>query len=76
MKYDKSVQHSLQKIPDIKTFEDVLNKLTINEEDKTLMRLHYLEGKSFSYIADELSLSESWVKKKHLRILKKISKIL
>ena len=76
MRYNKTTQHSLQEIPDVKSFEEIIQALAISEEDKTLMRLHYLEDKSFQYIADELGLSESWVKKKHLKILKKLNKIL
>ena len=76
MKYNKSTQHNLEEIPDIKTFEELIEQLTISEEDKTLMRLHYIENKNFSYIADVLGYSESWVKRKHLRILKKLDKIL
>ena len=76
MKYNKSTQHNLEEIPDIKTFEELIEQLTISEEDKTLMRLHYIENKNFAYIADVLGYSESWVKRKHLRILKKLDKIL
>lgn len=76
MKYNKSTQHNLEEIPDIKTFEELIEQLTISEEDKTLMRLHYIEDKNFAYIADVLGYSESWVKRKHLRILKKLDKIL
>lgn len=76
MKYNKGTQHSLKEIPDIKTFEELIEQLTISEEDKTLMRLHYIEGKNFAYIADVLGYSESWIKRKHLRILKKLDKII
>lgn len=76
MRYNKSTQHNLKEIPDIKTFEELIEQLTISEEDKTLMRLHYIEDKNFAYIADVLGYSESWVKRKHLRILKKLDKIL
>lgn len=75
MTYNKSTQHNLEEIPDIKTFEELIEQLTISEEDKTLMRLHYIEDKNFAYIADVLGYSESWVKRKHLRILKKLDKI-
>lgn len=76
MRYNKATQHSLKEIPDIKTFEELIEQLTISEEDKTLMRLHYIEDKNFAYIADVLGYSESWVKRKHLRILKKLNKII
>lgn len=76
MRYNKATQHNLKEIPDIKTFEELIEQLTISEEDKLLMRLHYIEDKNFAYIADVLGYSESWVKRKHLRILKKLDKIL
>ncbi len=76
MKYDKHIQHKLEDIAEMRTFEDLINSLTISEEDKRIMELHYLEDKSFSFIADTLGYSESWVKKKHLKILKKVSKCL
>lgn len=76
MRHNKATQHNLKEIPDIKTFEELIEQLTISEEDKLLMRLHYIEDKNFAYIADVLGYSESWVKRKHLRILKKLDKIL
>lgn len=76
MGYNKDVQHSIKDITDIQTFEGLLDSLMISEEDKTIMRFHYIEEKSFAFIADELGYSESWIKKKHLRIIRKVSKIL
>ena len=56
------------------TKEETTN--TNREEDKTIMRLHYLDDKNFAFIADYLGYSESWIKKRHLRILRKVTKLL
>lgn len=68
-------RQKLQKIYSIKTFEELLDTCILTEEDKTIMRLHYLKGKDFGYIADELGFSESTIKRKHQKILKKVGKL-
>lgn len=73
--YDVSVQRKLRSIPRISTFEDVLNQATISELDKRILRLHYLEEKDFAAIADELGYSESGIRKRHGRIMKKLSEV-
>ena len=74
--YDVKVQQALRNIAKVDAFEDVLNKTTLDSLDKKILKLHYLENKDFLYIADALGYSESGVKKRHLRALKKISVIL
>ena len=69
-------RNKLKGIADISSFTDLLNKSTISDDDKLLLRLHYLQGKDFRYIGDMLGYSESTIKQRHRRILKKISKIL
>ena len=44
-------------------------------EDKTIMILHYLKDKDFRYIADELGYSESTIKYRHKKAIKKLSKL-
>lgn len=55
---------------------ELLDSCTLTEEDKQIIKLHYVQGKNLGYIADVLGYSESTIKKKHKRILSKISKIL
>jgi len=74
--YNVSMQRKLRDIPKISTFEDVLNQATISKLDKEILRLHYLEDKNFAIIADELGYSESGIRKRHMKILKKLSGIL
>ena len=69
-------RNKLKGIADISSFTDLLNKSTISDDDKLLLRLHYLQGKYFRYIGDMLGYSESTIKQRHRRILKKLSKIL
>ena len=69
-------RNKLKGIADISSLTDLLNKSTISDDDKLLLRLHYLQGKDFRYIGDMLGYSESTIKQRHRRILKKISKIL
>lgn len=72
----KSVRAQLKGICSIQTFEDLLESCTLTDEDKDLLKLHYLKGKDFRYIGDELGYSESTIKRKHRKILSKFVKIL
>ena len=69
-------RNKIKGIADISSFTDLLNNSTISDDDKLLLRLHYLQGKDFRYIGDMLGYSESTIKQRHRRILKKLSKIL
>lgn len=66
----------LQGIASISTFQDILNKTILSDDEKNLLVLHYLENKDFNYIADMLGYSESTIKRKHKKALNKIAKIL
>lgn len=72
----KSVRAQLKGICSVQTFEDLLESCTLTDEDKDLLKLHYLKGKDFRYIGDELGYSESTIKRKHRKILSKFVKIL
>lgn len=66
---------SLKQIGSVRDFEDLLSQTMLSEEEKNILRLHYKDGKTMSYIADMLGLSEISVKKKHRKILLKIGKM-
>ena len=66
----------LKEIPDIVTFEDLLNRCTLTDADKHILREHYLNERSFLSIAMEMGYSEDTVKHRHQKILKKIKKLL
>lgn len=76
MSYNVSMQRALKDIPTIAVFEDILKASTLNELDKEIFRLHYLEEKDFAFIADKLGYSESGIRKRHTKALKKLSKII
>lgn len=65
----------IQSIADISSFNDLLNKSTLSDEDKLLLKLHYIQGKDFRYIGDMLGYAESTIKKKHRKILAKLNKL-
>lgn len=66
----------IKSIYSVKTFEELLQSCTLSDEDKAIMRLIYLKGKSLNVIADELGFSESTIKRKHRIILSKLSKLI
>lgn len=70
------IRQKLSEIPDLNLFTKILENSTLSELDKCIIKLYYLEDKNLSYIGDELGYSESWIKKKHSKILKKLGKLL
>lgn len=69
-------RRKIKSIYDIKTFNELLDNCVLTEEDKTIMTLHYLKGKDFRYIADELGFAESTIKHRHKKILSKLNHML
>ena len=69
-------RQKIKEIANIVDFNEMLDKSTLSDEDKTLIRLHYIEGKNFCFIADVLGYAESTIKYRHHMALVKISKIL
>lgn len=69
-------RQKIQDIAEIASFNELLDACTLTDEDKELMRMHYLQGKDFRYIGDMLGFAESTVKKRHRKALQKLSRIL
>lgn len=65
----------LKQMESIRDFESVVSQTMLSEEEKRILWLHYKEQKTMTYIADELGMSESNVKKKHKKLLMKVGKI-
>ncbi len=63
----------LKSIPLISDFNALLNLCTLSEEDKEILRLHYIQEKDFRYIGDRLGYSERTIKERHREALRKIS---
>lgn len=71
-----TTRQKLRDIAEVKTFDELLNRCVLTEEERQLMREHYLNGKSFVSISMDIGYSEDWVKHRHQKILKKIQKLL
>ncbi len=69
-------RRKLRKISDVASFDEILNTVILNENERRLMELHYKDGKDLSYIADLLGYSESTIKHWHREILRKISDVI
>lgn len=68
-------RRKIQDISSVKTFEELLENCILTDEDKMLMRLHYLNGKDFRFIGDSLGFLESTIKRRHKKILQKLNKM-
>lgn len=69
-------RNKVKGIASITTFNELLAASTLSEDDKEMLRLHYVDGKDFRYIGDMLGYSESTIKRRHKKALMKISKLL
>lgn len=74
-KKNAKVRKKLKQIESVRDFESIVNQTMLSEEEKCILWLHYKEQKTMTYIADELGMSESNVKKKHRKLLMKVGKI-
>ena len=70
------IKHKVKKINRKADFYELLNESMLNEIEKKMMIMHYVEGKSLDYIADELGYSEQGIAKMHKRILNKLESLL
>lgn len=75
MSIHTDTRNRLKKISDLVAFDDLLNRSTLSDTDKTILRLHYLGEKDFRFIADSLGFAESTIKKRHLKALDKLMKL-
>ena len=69
------MRRKLKGIPEVSRFDDLLERSTLTDEDKTILRLHYLKGKDFRYIGDTLGYAEVTIKKRHAKALDKLNKL-
>lgn len=66
----------LQSLPTRSNLLELISEVNIDSIDVQIMHLRYIEHKEWDYIADILGYSESAVKRRHSKILTKISKII
>lgn len=57
------------------TFNSILEDSMLDEKEKQMMRMHYIEGNSFDFIADTLGYSKAGILKMHKRVLHKIEEL-
>lgn len=69
------IKHKIKAIADVRDFESLLRISMLPEEDKELLRLYYVNGKNFAFVADTLGYSEAYVKKRHKAALTKLNKL-
>lgn len=67
---------ALKDIPLVSEFNAILESCTLCDEDKEVLRLHYLKGKDFRYIGDVLGYSERTIKERHKKAIQKIAFVL
>ena len=70
------VKHKVKEIPDIRSFNGLLDASTLSDEDKEIIRMHYLQKKDFNYIADMLGYTEGTIKLRHKKAIMKLSKLI
>ena len=76
MAYDrKRTREKIKNIPTIKDFDDLLSQTMLNDDDIKIMEMIYKDRLPLGVIADRLCMSESTIKRKHKRILVKMSKM-
>lgn len=58
------------------TFSSILDDSMLSDSEKQMMRMYYIEQKSFDFIADELGYSKAGILKMHKRALKRIESLI
>ena len=76
MKSHIDTRRKIKNIGKLADFEELLAAGIFTDEEKQIMRMHYLKGQTFGYIGDILGYSEAAIKRKHLKILDKIVMII
>ena len=54
-------------------FEDVLSRCMLSDEDKAMLRMHYIQQESLAFIGDKLGYTERTMKARHKAALKKLA---
>lgn len=70
------VRKKIKSIGKKSTFDSLLEESTLDDKEKQLMRMHYLEKKDFGYIADVMGYSQPGIIKMHKRILSQLESLI
>lgn len=66
-------KHKIQRINSVKDFNTMLDSVVLSSEEKQILQMHYIEQKPLSYIGDILGMSDATIKRKHRKILNRLS---
>lgn len=66
-------KHNIQKINSVKDFNTMLDSVILSSEEKQILQMHYIEQKPLNYIGDTLGMSDVTIKRKHRKILNRLS---
>ena len=69
-------RRKIMDIASVSSFNELLEAATLTDDDKRILKMHYLAGYDFRMIGDALGYSESTIKRRHKKALTKIGKIL
>lgn len=69
-------KHKVKAIAEPKTFQDLLDRVILTDEEKELMRLIYIEQLTQDIVAYRLNTSKSTIKRKHKKVLDRLRKVL
>lgn len=69
-------RNKLKQIPTKMEFNSLLESIILNDKEKQLMHMFYVEQKDLDYIADVLGYTKAGVTKMHQRILKRIEALI
>ena len=70
------LKHKVRSINKKVDFYNLLEESMLNENEKKMMEMYYVQNKSLEYIADELGYSSQGIAKMHKRILNKLESLL
>lgn len=70
------IRRKVKSINKKSTFNEMLDEAMLSDIEKQIMTMHYIQGKEFAVIADDLGYSESGIIRKHKKILNKIQDLL
>lgn len=68
-------RRKIKSICELKTFNDLLDRSTLNPKQKQLMKMFYLEDKTLIEIGEFLGIEEVTVKKWHRKSLSKLKNL-
>lgn len=68
-------RRKIKAISELKTFNDLLERSTLNPKQKELMNMYYLQDMSFNEIGENLGIEEVTAKVWHNKALKKLKNL-